>query len=114
MPPYADPEVRRRVNREALRRRRAAERRERANGNGRADPEPPPLNGSSQWRAPVQPSPAPPPCTRPVYYRVLPAQPRVRSVELPPLPVVVLILVVAAVWIYAHHQSGDEIWDPLG
>ncbi|MHB8313324.1 MAG: hypothetical protein ACYDD0_08510 [Candidatus Dormibacteria bacterium] len=122
MPPYADPEVRRQVNREALRRKRAAERRdqERAAGNGHA---PPPLSDTAPtWRAPTQQRTAPPQWPEgrpsPVYYRVLPTQPRARGLDLPPLPVLLVILLVAGgvmagVWFVAHHQSADEFWDPI-
>ena len=123
--PYTDPDLRRRVNREALRRKRAAERR-------RAEPRPSP---APQWSPP-----APPPVAYQRHTGVLgtPEQRRQRSapfvqppagfgaghVALPvgalpmvPLGVKALIFVAAVgavvvIWVLAH-RSGDESWEPI-
>ena len=119
MPPYADPEVRRRVNRQALQRKRAAARRQ------AAEPRPSP---APQWSPPAPPAAparngtgvrgtpearrlrdAPPAPGGGHYYQILATEVRPIPAGLIAAIFVAAGLLVAGVWYLASRESAAEV-----
>ena len=123
MPPYADPELRRRVNRQALQRKRAAARRQ-------AEPRPSP---APQWSPPAPPAA---PARNGTGVRGTPEARRLRdappapggghcyqllATEVRPIPVGLIVallvaagLLAAGAWYLASRESAAEGRGPIG